>query len=151
LFLISFVLLIPIINAKEEVYIESISIEDSSTLVEERSTPAYDGLKVKFDVGFKNINDFIIYKIVINNNSAIDYELDINTFNTSKVTNMQSMLSLLTNCQRILVGNDWDTSNVVYSSSMFYESRLLRNYNSNILDKTKAHTAEDGYLTLKSS
>ena len=67
------------INAKEDVYIEEVTIEENSTTAVEENTPVIDGLKIKFDVTFNNLNDFIKYKVVIVNNSNNDYEIDTST------------------------------------------------------------------------
>ena len=78
--------------------------------------------------------------------------LDISNFDTSNVTNMSCMFDGCSNLNNIYVdesNNRWNTSNVTSSDNMFYNCAKLRNYNSYIIDKTKANTGSSGYLTQK--
>ena len=75
--------------------------------------------------------------------------MDLNSFDTSKVTNMTYMFSNCIMLENIYVGNKWNTNSVTNSSYMFINSTKLPNYNSSIVDKTKAFAGDGGYLTLK--
>ena len=73
------IIMFPSVKAKETVLIESVSIEEKSTTSIEKQEPVIDGLKIKFDIKFNNLNDYIKYKIVINNSTNEDYEIDTKT------------------------------------------------------------------------
>ena len=79
LFIIIFLsfIFIPNVVAKEEVYIEEISLDSKSeTCI--KSDVNFNGLNVSFDVKFQTLGDFVKYKIIINNSSSEDYELNLN-------------------------------------------------------------------------
>ena len=78
-----------------------------------------------------------------------DISLDLSTFNTVNVTNMDCMFSNCQNIETIYIGRMWNTDAVTSSSDMFNSCTKLPNFDSSIVDKTKAHTGADGYLTLK--
>ena len=79
--------------------------------------------------------------------------LDVSNFNTMNVTNMVAMFQECIELTTIYVGNNWDTSNVNVSTSMFSYSNKLKgdiSYNSSYSDKTYA-TKTGGYMTYKPS
>ena len=87
-------------------------------------------------------------------------ELDLSNFNTSKVTDMSWMFSSMRNVKTIYVGNEWNTSNVTSSKSMFnYANQLTGSagtkYSSSHIDVSYAHvdggTSNPGYFTLKTN
>lgn len=69
------VLYIPNVYA-EDVSIESISIESKSNTSVEVNEATYSNLKINFDIGFTNKDDYIKYKVVINNKTNDDYEIN---------------------------------------------------------------------------
>ena len=73
--------------------------------------------------------------------------LDISSFNTSNVTTMERMFGYCSKLEEIYVGDGWDTSNVTFSESMFSNSPLLPNFDSTIVDVTKAYVGDGGYLS----
>ena len=90
--------------------------------------------------------------------------LDISNFNTSNVTNMDSMFFIYlknpfdAKLERIYVNNDFDTSKVVNASYLFYGHRKLRGGNGSFLaepgmaDKTWLRVDRpgvQGYFTRK--
>ena len=75
--------------------------------------------------------------------------LDISSFNTSKVTTMERMFGYCSKLKKIYVGDGWDTTNVTISESMFSNTPLLPNFDSTVVDVTKAYVGEGGYLTSK--
>ena len=75
--------------------------------------------------------------------------LNINMFNTSNVTDMAGMFNGMKSIKNIYVSNKWSTSKVTNSLHMFTGSTNLPNYNSNVVDKTKAHYNNGGYLRYK--
>ena len=74
--------------------------------------------------------------------------IDISSFDTSKVIDMSYMFSEDSNLETILMGSDWDISNVVQSAHMFEKSPKLPNFDPNYINKTKAYAGHSGYLTL---
>ena len=79
--------------------------------------------------------------------------LDVSNFNTMNVTNMVAMFQECIKLTTIYVGNNWDTSNVNVSTSMFSYCNKLKgdiSYNYSYTDKTYA-TKTGGYMTYKPS
>ena len=78
-------LLIPNLKAEDTVKIKSISLESKSINAYEKSVPTYNGLDLNFDLEFRELNDYVKYKIIIENNTDKDYflEEDLN-FNNSE-------------------------------------------------------------------
>lgn len=70
--------------------------------------------------------------------------LDISMFNTSNVTDMTRMFGYCDNLKNIYVGDGWTTENVTSSESMFSNTPLLPNFNSDYVDKTYAYAGGDG-------
>ena len=75
--------------------------------------------------------------------------LNLISFNTSEVTYMSKMFNNCSNLGEICVSTNWNTSKVTSSSDMFLGCTKLPNFNSDVVDVTKAHTGEGGYLTAK--
>ena len=86
-------------------------------------------------------------------------ELDVSSFDTKSVTNMVKMFSSCNALKTIYVGDNWDTTNVSDSTSMFADSFNLvgekgTTYDSNYVDITYARVdsvENKGYLTYKPS
>ena len=80
---------------------------------------------------------------------------NLNYLNTSKVKDMGDMFSLCAKLKRILVGDRWSTSSLTTAANnMFNNCRAIvgeygTTYDFQTVNKTKAHTGKDGYLTLK--
>ena len=81
-------------------------------------------------------------------------ELDLSSFNTSKVINTERMFNSCDRLQTIYVGDGWDMSNVTASGGMFSACSNLKgaiSYNAaNANDVTYANTGT-GYLTYKAA
>ena len=81
--------------------------------------------------------------------------LDLSTFDTGKVTTMYQMFNGCTNLKRILVGDRWSTSSLTTAANNMFNncSAIVGEYGTTYdfqtVNKTKAHTGKDGYLTLK--
>ena len=77
--------------------------------------------------------------------------LDLSSFNTSKVTNMTTMFYSCTNLSTIYVGSGWSVDNVTSNNSnnMFYNDTKLPHFSRYYVNKTRANTSNNGYLTLK--
>ena len=67
-------LLIPNAFAKENISIESVTL-DSKSKNTIKSEATYEGLSIYFDIKFSKVTDYAKYKIVINNQSNEDYEI----------------------------------------------------------------------------
>jgi surface protein len=70
--------------------------------------------------------------------------LNLSSFNTSKVTNMEYMFMHCNNLRTIYVGEGWNTDAVKKSTQMFYDCPKLvggqgTTYDTNHVDKTYAH------------
>ena len=72
-----------IVNAKTcdntKVSINSIEMSDISDNTIENNEPAIKGMGVKFDLEMKDVGDFIVYEMTIDNDSNSDYVLDKNS------------------------------------------------------------------------
>ena len=76
---------IPNVFAKGVVEIKSIELDSKSENATINSEPTFNGLKMDFDVSFKEKNDFVKYKVLIKNDTDIDYKISNDTsFNTSE-------------------------------------------------------------------
>ena len=79
LVLFALILMCPIFaNAQTGVTVKSIEkiTEETSTSVEELTPPKAEGLTINVDVKFKNVNDKIKYKVVVENKDKEDYQLN---------------------------------------------------------------------------
>ena len=77
--------LIPNVLKAAEVSIENITLVEHSDLVAEKSPATANGLNVNFDLSFTNLNDYAKYKVVINNPTNTEYEIEKETdFTTSE-------------------------------------------------------------------
>ena len=77
--LFALILMCPIFaNAQTGVTVKSIEkiTEETSTSVEELTPPKAEGLTINVDVKFKNVNDKIKYKVVVENKDKEDYQLN---------------------------------------------------------------------------
>ena len=132
--------LIKIYN-KDKEQIQELRIEgkmklpkDSSYMFNYADNPYYDTFKLSSSrimhiVGFENIDTSDVENMSYM--FCTDYDLDLSTWNTSKVTNMQGMFSW---CRcNINFGTNFDTSNVTDMSHMFdnytYEKLDLSSFN----------------------
>ena len=84
--------------------------------------------------------------------------IDLSSFNTSKVTDMEDMFGVCSGLTTIYVGDEWSTSAVPPSTSMFYGCTSLvggmgTTYDANHVDKTYARIdggpSNPGYFTAK--
>ena len=75
---VSFIFM-PNVFAAESVTIESITLDSKSDNTEIANEATYEGLSIKFDIKFNEVNDYAKYKIIINNQSDTDYEISENS------------------------------------------------------------------------
>ena len=68
-------LFIPFVFAENLVEIESIELIDFSDTAKEKTEPTHEGLEMNYDVSFGEVDDFVKYKIVVKNNSDVDYKI----------------------------------------------------------------------------
>lgn len=88
IFLIISTLFITKINAEETITIESIELDYITTNAIEKSSPVIDGLSINLDVQFREVNNYIKYKLIIKNNTNEEYELkeDTSFLNNENIT-----------------------------------------------------------------
>ncbi len=77
LILLLFLLFLPTL-VKAEVKITNVEIVDNTKGLEV-SKPTFEGLKLNVDINFKEIEDFVKYKLTINNDTKKDYEINVGT------------------------------------------------------------------------
>lgn len=90
-FILSFILLVLFIpfyvNAKtcdtDKILISSIVVEEKTSGVEELDAATVDGKNISLNLSMLEVGDNIKYKMVIENNSDEDYELNKNSFKTN--------------------------------------------------------------------
>lgn len=75
--------------------------------------------------------------------------LDLSSFDTSKVLGTYRMFGGCSNLKIIYIGSNWTVSKVQDDAEMFDNCISLPNFDSSIVDATKAYVGESGYLTLK--
>ena len=75
---------IPNVFADNKAGIKSIELVEKSENTTINSKPKFNNLEMNFDVGFKAKNDYVKYKVVVSNNTNIDYKISEDTsFNES--------------------------------------------------------------------
>ena len=84
IFLMLVLIKIPNVCAKGKVEIESIDLIDKSENTIINSEPTINDLNTSFNIGFKDINDYAKYKIVVNNTTDEDYEISDKVDNSSE-------------------------------------------------------------------
>lgn len=87
-FIIISTLFITKINAEETITIESIELDYITANAIEKSSPVIDGLSINLDVQFREVNNYIKYKLLIKNNTNEEYELkeDTSFLNNENIT-----------------------------------------------------------------
>ena len=76
---------IPNAFAKENVSIESVTLDSKSKNTVIINEATYEGLSINFNIKFSEVKDYAKYKIVINNQSNEDYEItEGSNFNNSE-------------------------------------------------------------------
>ena len=76
---------IPNVFAKENVSIESVTLDSKSNNTVIINEATYEGLSINFNIKFSEVKDYAKYKIVINNQSNEDYEItEGSNFNNSE-------------------------------------------------------------------
>ena len=75
---------IPNVYAADNVSIESVTLDSKSDSAEVVNEASFEGLNIKFDVRFSAINDFVKYKVVIDNKSNQDYEISEGSISDSQ-------------------------------------------------------------------
>ncbi len=68
-------LFINVVHAEDKVYISKVELVEKSDDVLINKEPEINGFKIDFDVKFKNVRDFVKYKVTIVNNDSEDYTL----------------------------------------------------------------------------
>ena len=79
------IMFIPNVFADNRVGIKSIELVEKSENTTINSEPKFNNLEMNFDVAFKSKDDYVKYKVVISNNTDIDYKVSEDTsFNDSQ-------------------------------------------------------------------
>ena len=72
------------VYAEEKITIESVTLEEKTDTTTELSEPTINGLNIGFDLSYSQVNDYAKYKIIINNPTNDDYQIDKESkFNSS--------------------------------------------------------------------
>ena len=69
---------IPYVKA-DSISIKSIDLTEKSETTIINSEPTFSGLEMNYDLTFKNVNDYAMYRIVIENNTNKEYKVTENT------------------------------------------------------------------------
>ena len=78
------IFLIPNVYAKDNVEIKSITLDSKSENTIVNKEPIHNGLLMDFDLSFKQKNDYAKYKVIIKNDTNIEYKISNDTaFNKS--------------------------------------------------------------------
>ena len=96
---------IPNVFADNKVGIKSIELVDKSENTTINSEPKFNNLEMNFDVAFKAKEDYVKYKVVISNNTSVDYNISENTsFNDSPYVSYKYDVekNLKANCEAIV-------------------------------------------------
>ena len=64
------------VYAEEKITIESITIDEKSDTATELSKPTKDGMNIGFDLSFAQVNDYVKYKVIINNPTNEEYQIE---------------------------------------------------------------------------
>ncbi len=75
LFILISLLFIPVVYAESSIEIQSIEMDSKSDDAIELSKPSFEDLDMNLDVSLKKVGDYVKYKVIIKNNSDINYEL----------------------------------------------------------------------------
>lgn len=86
LFILLLVLIPTLVLAKDNVEISKVELVDSTEDLE-LEDPTYKGLETNFNIKFNKVNDYVKYKITIDNSTNKDYELSLNDFSKSEYIN----------------------------------------------------------------
>ncbi len=84
IFLLSFIF-VSNVYAAENVSIESITLDSKSDNAEEINDASYEALSIKFNIKFYEVDDYVKYKIIINNSTNMDYEMSENKSNSEYI------------------------------------------------------------------
>ncbi len=80
------ILFMPRVYAADGVAIESVTVDSKSDSAVIVSPATFDGLSLKFDIKFSDVNDYVKYKLVIKNTTSTDFELMESTSSSSYIT-----------------------------------------------------------------
>ena len=72
-------MIMPNVLAKDTVSIESVTVDSKSDSTIIVNDATYNGLSINFDVKFFGVNDYIKYKVVVDNPTNKDYEITSNS------------------------------------------------------------------------
>ena len=64
------------VYAEEKITIESVTLEEKTDTTTELSKPTKDGMNIGFDLSFAQVNDYVKYKVIINNPTNEEYQIE---------------------------------------------------------------------------
>ena len=130
---------IPKVYAAEGVAIESVDLDSKSTNAVIVSDATFEGLSLKFDIKFDDIDDFVKYKLVIKNSSDSSYELTESTSSSSYITYEYSY----EDGSKVLSGN---TSKTMFITIKYTNAVPVASFTNGNYTETKSFTInlEDG-------
>lgn len=73
--LILLIIMVPVVFAKDNVFIEKIELVSKSDNTIINNKPSFSGIEMNYDISFKQVNDNVKYKITIKNNTNKDYKI----------------------------------------------------------------------------
>ena len=130
---------IPKVYAAEGVAIESVDLDSKSTNAVIVSDATFEGLSLKFDIKFDDIDDFVKYKLVIKNSTDTSYELTESTSSSSYITYEYSY----EDDSKVLAGN---TSKTMFITIKYSNAVPIEEFSGGNYTETKSFTInlEDG-------
>ena len=69
------IFIVPNVNASGSISVESVTLDSKSETTQELQQPSVDGLNVSIKAKFGVVNDYIKYKVIINNPTYTDYKI----------------------------------------------------------------------------
>ena len=77
------IFIVPNVNASSSISVESVTLDSKSETTQELQQPSVDGLNVSIKAKFGVVNDYIKYKVIINNPTYTDYKIMENSKESS--------------------------------------------------------------------
>lgn len=72
-------LLVPFMVKAQDVKIKEVELVDKTDGIEAEEKPEFENLKINFNLNFSKVDEFVKYKVIVENNADKDYEIDDTT------------------------------------------------------------------------
>ncbi len=72
-------LLIPFMVKAQDVKIKEVELVDKTDGIEAEEKPEFENLKINFNLNFSKVDEFVKYKVIVENSADKDYEIDDTT------------------------------------------------------------------------